>query len=125
MLQTAAETDDLAAVVSEGAGTRKFGETMEEFARPGEVDPGNRLRWSHTVGTALFSSTHAAAQADRPGAEDRAAALRHLGAERRQRRAHEPRVLPPRARPEAALDDADGQACTRYLRPTEGVRDGA
>ena len=31
MLQTAAETDDLAAVVSEGAGTRWFAEEMDEF----------------------------------------------------------------------------------------------
>ena len=31
MLQAAAETDALAAVVSEGAGTRKFGEQLEEF----------------------------------------------------------------------------------------------
>ena len=31
MLQAAAETDELAAVVSEGAGTRSFSEQMEEF----------------------------------------------------------------------------------------------
>jgi dienelactone hydrolase len=31
MLQAAAETDELAAVVSEGAGTRQFSEQMEEF----------------------------------------------------------------------------------------------
>jgi len=31
MLQTAAETDELAAVVSDGAGTRSFAEEMEEF----------------------------------------------------------------------------------------------
>jgi alpha/beta superfamily hydrolase len=56
MLQAAAETDDLAAVVSEGAGTRQFSEQMEEF------DGFERLISAPstlimTIGTAVFSST--------------------------------------------------------------------
>jgi hypothetical protein len=56
MLQAAAETDELAAVVSEGAGTRSFSEMMEEYH--------GLERWfiapsslAMTTGTALFSST--------------------------------------------------------------------
>jgi hypothetical protein len=56
MLQAAAETDGLAAVVSEGAGTRSFSEMMEEyhglerwFVAPSSL--------AMTAGTALFSST--------------------------------------------------------------------
>jgi uncharacterized protein len=56
MLQAAAETDGLAAVVSEGAGTRSFGEMMEEyhgferwFVAPSAL--------AMSTGTALFSST--------------------------------------------------------------------
>jgi hypothetical protein len=56
MLQTAAETDDLAAVVSEGAGTRKFGETMEEFDGLEKWIQATGSLFS-TVGTAVFSST--------------------------------------------------------------------
>ena len=56
MLQAAAETDELAAVVSEGAGTRQFSEQMEEFHGLTRVieAPGALLM---TVGTAVFSST--------------------------------------------------------------------
>ena len=56
MLETAAETDELAAVVSEGAGTRQFSEQLEEFhglelalSVPGMLFV--------TAGTAVFSST--------------------------------------------------------------------
>jgi uncharacterized protein len=56
MLQAASETDELAAVVSEGAGTRSFSEMMEEyhglerwFVAPSSL--------AMTAGTALFSST--------------------------------------------------------------------
>ena len=56
MLQAAAETGELAAVVSEGAGTRQFSEQMEEFHGLTRVieAPGALLM---TAGTALFSST--------------------------------------------------------------------
>ena len=56
MLQAAAETDELAAVVSEGAGTRQFSEQMEEFHGLTRVieAPGALLM---TAGTAVFSST--------------------------------------------------------------------
>jgi dienelactone hydrolase len=56
MLEAAAETDELAAVVSEGAGTRQFSEQLEEFhglelalSAPGMLFA--------TAGTAVFSST--------------------------------------------------------------------
>ena len=56
MLQAASETHELAAVVSEGAGTRSFSEMMEEYH--------GLERWlvapsslAMTAGTALFSST--------------------------------------------------------------------
>ena len=42
MLQAAAETDELAAVVSEGAGTRQFSEQMEEFHGLSKGDRGSR-----------------------------------------------------------------------------------
>jgi len=56
MLQTAAETDELAAVVSEGAGTRSFAEEMEEFHG---VDKwlGVPLLAVKTASVALFSNT--------------------------------------------------------------------
>ncbi len=56
MLQAAAETDELAAVVSEGAGTRQFSEQLEEFHGWERVlnAPGFLLV---TAGTAVFSST--------------------------------------------------------------------
>jgi fermentation-respiration switch protein FrsA (DUF1100 family) len=56
MLQAASETAELAAVVSEGAGTRSFSEMMEEyhglerwFVAPSSL--------ATTTGTAIFSST--------------------------------------------------------------------
>ena len=56
MLQAAAETDELAAVVSEGAGTRQLSEQLEEFHGFERVlnAPGFLFV---TVGTAVFSST--------------------------------------------------------------------
>jgi hypothetical protein len=56
MLQTAAETDDLAAIVSEGAGTRSFGEEMDEFHG---VDKwlGLPLLAVKTASVAVFSNT--------------------------------------------------------------------
>jgi hypothetical protein len=56
MLQAAAETDELAAVVSEGAGTRQFSEQLEEFHGFERVlnAPGFLFV---TAGTAVFSST--------------------------------------------------------------------
>lgn len=56
MLQAAAETDELAAVVSEGAGTRQLSEQLEEFHGFERVlnAPGFLFV---TAGTALFSST--------------------------------------------------------------------
>jgi len=56
MLQAAAETDELAAVVSEGAGTRQLSEQMEEFHGFERAlnAPGFLFV---TAGTALFSST--------------------------------------------------------------------
>jgi fermentation-respiration switch protein FrsA (DUF1100 family) len=56
MLQTAAETDELAAVVSEGAGTRAFAETMEEFDGLEKWVQATGSLFA-TVGTAVFSST--------------------------------------------------------------------
>ena len=56
MLQTAAESDELAAIVSDGAGTREFAEEMEEFHGFGRAlnAPGFLFV---TAGTALFSSS--------------------------------------------------------------------
>ena len=56
MLQTAAETDELAAVVSDGAGTRWFAEEMEEFHG---VDKwlGLPLLAVKTASVAVFSNT--------------------------------------------------------------------
>jgi len=56
MLQTAAETDELAALVSEGAGTRSFAEEMEEFHG---VDKwlGVPLLAMKTASVAVFSNT--------------------------------------------------------------------
>ncbi len=56
MLQAAAETDELAAVVSEGAGTRQMSEQLEEFHGFERVlnAPGFLFV---TAGTAVFSST--------------------------------------------------------------------
>ncbi len=56
MLQAAAETDELAAVVSEGAGTRQLSEQLEEFQGFERVlnAPGFLFV---TTGTALFSSS--------------------------------------------------------------------
>jgi uncharacterized protein len=56
MLQAAAETDGLAAVVSEGAGTRTFGEQMQEYDGL-ELVLGAPGIFANAVGTALFSSS--------------------------------------------------------------------
>ena len=121
MLQTAAETDDLAAVVSEGAGTRKFGETMEEFdgAEKWIQATGSLVS---TVGTALFSSTMPP-----PKLTDLAPKIEQplfvIWAPNGGNVEHMSREYYRLAqRPEGDLDDADGQACTRDLRPAEGVR---
>jgi hypothetical protein len=56
MLEAAAETDELAAVVSEGAGTRQFSEQMEEFhgLERWVVAP---TAFVTTASTAVFSNT--------------------------------------------------------------------
>ncbi|MFL5938438.1 MAG: alpha/beta hydrolase [Gaiellaceae bacterium] len=56
MLQTAAKSDELAAIVSEGAGTRSFGEEMEEFHGT-EKWLGLPLLAFKTASVAVFSST--------------------------------------------------------------------
>jgi uncharacterized protein len=56
MIQTAAETDDLAAVVSDGAGTRSFAEEMEEFQGPSKWF-GLPLLAVKTASVALFSNS--------------------------------------------------------------------
>jgi hypothetical protein len=56
MLQTAAGTGDLAAVVSDGAGTRSFGEEMEEFHGPSKW-LGLPLLAMKTASLAIFSNT--------------------------------------------------------------------
>ncbi len=56
MLQTAAETDDLAAVVSDGAGTRSFAEEMEEFHGVNKW-LGMPMLAVKTASVALFSNT--------------------------------------------------------------------
>ena len=56
MLQTAAESDDLAAVVSEGAGTRWFAEEMEEF-HGADKWLGIPLLAMKTASVAVFSNT--------------------------------------------------------------------
>jgi hypothetical protein len=56
MLQTAAKSDELAAIVSEGAGTRSFGEEMEEFHGTDKW-LGLPLLAVKTASVAVFSST--------------------------------------------------------------------
>ena len=56
MLQAAAETDELAAVVSEGAGTRQLSEQLEEFHGWERVFNAPGFLFV-TAGTAVFSST--------------------------------------------------------------------
>ena len=94
MLQAAAETDELAAVVSEGAGTRWLAEEMEES----QTAP---LKWLSlplyvvkTAAVAVFSNTAPPPKLTDLVASDRAAALPDLGAQRRERRDDEPCLLP-------------------------------
>jgi len=56
MLQAAAETDELAAVVSDGAGTRSFAEEMEEFHGVGKW-LGLPMLAMKTASVAVFSNT--------------------------------------------------------------------
>src|SRR5262249_61764706 len=56
MRQTAAETDECAAVVSEGAGTRSFAEEMEELPGAGKW-LGVPLLAVKTASVAVFSNT--------------------------------------------------------------------
>ena len=122
MLQAAAETDELAAVVSEGAGTRQLSEQLEEFHGYERVlnAPGFLFV---TAGTAIFSSTAPPPNLTDVAPKIKAAALRDLGAQRRQHRAHEQGVLRARRQQlEADLGDADRQARGRHPRPAEGVR---
>ena len=108
-----------AAVVSEGAGTRQFSEQMEEFHGWERAERTGFLLV--TAGTARLLQHRPASEPDRRRPEDQAAALRDLGAERRQHRAHEQGVLPAREQQlEADLGDADRQARRRHPRPAEG-----
>jgi hypothetical protein len=56
MLQTAAESDELAAIVSDGAGTREFAEEMEEF-HGADKWLGLPLLAVKTASVAVFSNT--------------------------------------------------------------------
>ena len=122
MLQAAAETDELAAVVSEGAGTRQFSEQMEEFHGYERVlnAPGFLFV---TAGTAVFSST-----APPPNLTDVAPKIKQPlfviwapnggNIEHMSKQYYELAEQPL----EADLGDADRQARRRHPRPAEGVR---
>jgi hypothetical protein len=56
MLETAAETDDLAAVVSEGAGARMFSEEMREDLAPAEKALMAPSMWVKQASIAVFSN---------------------------------------------------------------------
>ena len=122
MLQAAAETDELAAVVSEGAGTRQLSEQLEEFHGLERVlnAPGFLFV---TVGTAVFSST-----APPPNLTDVAPKIKQpllvIWAPNGGNIEHmSKRVLRARGQQlEADLGDADRQARRRHPRPAEGVR---
>ena len=106
MLQTASTSEDLAAVVSEGAGTRTFAEEREEL-------PGPRNWFDYplyavkTGALAILSNTMPPPKLTDLVAADRTASCApDLGTQRRQRRDDEPHLPPPRRRQRVDLGDA-------------------
>ena len=93
MLQAAAETDELAAVVSEGAGTRSFSRGDGGVRRAATWFSAPLLA-AMTPRSALFSNTAPPPNLTDLAPRIHAAALRDLGPERRQHRDDEQGVLP-------------------------------
>ena len=123
MLETAAETDELAAVVSEGAGARM----LRRGVRPGRARPARRR--SARRGSAQerrrspSSPTSRRRPTSRPGRADRAAAAAaDRRAEQPQRRGAQPRLPRRGARAQGAVGDPGVRARRRPRGAAAGVR---
>ena len=122
MLQAAAENHDLAAVLSEGAGTRQVSEQREELHGP-EFWFGSPLMVMQTASTAVFSNTMTPPKPHRRRAGHRAAqGAAHLGTQRRQPRDHDAEVREADRAERLGLGDAHGQAHHGHQGPAGRVR---
>ena len=89
MLQAAAETDALKAVVSEGAGSRSVGEFREMPGAP--IDHARRRDHDHRRAHAVLQQPAAAAHAGHHRPDRAATGVPHLGDARRRHRGAQPR----------------------------------
>ena len=120
LLEAAAETKDIAAVVSDGAGARSMGEMLDtpgpQHVRDGDV---RRQLWPQGRGDDGHHRPHAA---DAPGdarAEDRPApAAADRRPRERERREAQPGLLQGRARAEGAVGDPARRPRQRHRAPT-------
>jgi hypothetical protein len=119
LLQTAAETRDLKAVVSEGAGARVRRHCLHGFQKGAG---GRVLRRDDGRNGALFEPA-AAAQPEEPCAPSCPnGCLLHLRGARGRRRGQQPRLLQGRARAKADLEDRDLTHARLSARPKEYER---
>ena len=121
MLHAAAETDDLAAVVSEGAGSRSVGEVRE---MPGIGLPMQVVETMITAGNTLFTQQPAATADAGHHRPDRAAARCFIIWTRNgvDTEALNPDLLRGGRRAEDAVGDPRVQARRRPAGPAAGVR---
>ncbi len=122
LLQAAAESSDLAAVVSEGAGARTISEELEQYDASTTVTSLATLVAKH-AGLMVFSNERAAAEPDRPHAAHRTpAGPAHLVAEHRRAGGAEP-DLPASDRPVGRdLDAPRRTARPGHQEAPRGVR---
>ena len=123
MIQTAAETDALKAVASEGAGMRSVREAIDS---PPSADKwlGVPFKAVETAATAVFHDQMPPANLGDLVAQGRApSAPAHVLRPRPGRRGTaQPRVLPRRGRAQDAVGDPRRRARRRHPRPAGGVR---
>ena len=123
MLQAAAQDERLAAVVSEGSGTRSMPEEMEEYSAVEVALNFPLIAPQDRCGGGLLKHRRTP-QADRPDPSDRAPPDHvHLGAQWRKRGVDEPHVPPARRRELVDLGDRRRQAHPRSGGSSRGVRE--
>ena len=122
MIEAAAETDELKAVVSDGAGARSYNEDKLHDEPGLSKVLGGLMSVTKTASVAVFSNQPPPDEPEGPGGAGRAAAAADRRAEQRPRRGAQPRLRPRGRRQRDAVGDPRGAPRRRSAGAARGVR---